>query len=227
MATSHDLTIPEQLLLLALDDEKGGGSADLAVAGGLLAELVLQGLVVIETEGKAIVRPTATAVPGDDELLSECLDDINARAGEKPDKPWDAGRWVTRFSSKKDLKARTAGPLVARGVLDERKRKILFFELTKYPELNPLPEAEMTERLRSALEDDHVQPDERTVALLVIANAASLLTKNLDKKMIRSRKDRLKELSEGDHISEAVKAAIAAVNAAVMVAITASAVASS
>lgn len=227
-SVSHELTLPEELLLLALDDESGAGRADLAVAGGILAELVLQGVVVVESEGKkARVRATASAVSDGNELLSECLDDINARAADKPDKPWEASRWVTKFSSKKDLKARTAATLVASGVLDERKRKFLFIKLTQYPEANPVPEAEMTERLRSALEDDHVVPDERTVTLLAIANAASLLTKNLDKKMLRSRKDRLKELSEGDHVSEAVSASIAAVNAAVMVAVTAGAVASS
>lgn len=228
MTVSHDLTLPEALLLLALDDEKGSGDAGFALAGGVLAELVFLGVAVIESEGKnAFVKPTATVVPGGDDVLSECLRDLNDRAAEKPDKPWQANKWVTKFSSKKDLKARIAGPLVIRGVLDEQKRKFLFIETTKYPEVNPVPEAAMTERLRSALEDDHLLPDERTVALLGIANAASLLSKNLDKRMLRSRKKRLKELSEGNHISEAVKAAIAAVNAAVMVAVTASLGASS
>lgn len=223
MTISNHLTLPEELLLLVLDDESGAGRSDLALGGGVLAELLLQQLVAIDVEGKkSIVRALDVGGRELGELLAECLNDIR-----ESKKPREASHWVNKFSTKKDLKARTARPLVDRGVLDERKRKILFFELTQFPESNPLPEAELTERLRAAIEHDHISPDQRTVALLVIANAAGLLRNNLDKKMLRNRKDRLKELSEGDHISEAVRAAIAAINAAVIVAVTAGAAASS
>lgn len=218
------LTIPEELLLLMLDNDSGSGSSDLALGGGILAELVLRRAVRIEHVGKkAIVEATATTLPGPgDALLAECLADIVESSKHRP-----AGHWVNKFSAKKQLRTRVAERLVAIGVLDEKKRKILFIEITRYPEANPVPEAELTERLRTALELDHTTPDVRTVALLSIADAASLLTNNLDKKMVRSRKDRLKELRESSDVGKAVKASIDAINAAVIVAVAAGAAASS
>ncbi len=210
--------------MLALDDESGAGRADLAVAGAILAELSFRGAIAIDVEGKkAYVRPVHGQLPGrPDELLAECLDDITGSAKRR-----QVGRWVQTFSGKKKLTARVAARLVADGVLSERKRKILFIGLTQYPASNPLPEAELTERMRAALEHDHVTPGPRTVALLTIADAANLLTKNLDRKMVRARKNRLKELGESDQIGQAVKAALDAINAAIIVAVTASAAAGS
>jgi len=219
----HELSIPEELLLLVLDDESGGGRSDLALGGGVLAELVFRGVVVVEQHGRTnevVVAGANAAI--DHELLAECLEDVRASSKQR-----NAAHWVNKFSTKKDLKARVATPLVERGVLDERKRKLLFFEFTQYPETNPVPEAELTERLRSAIEHDHITPDARTTALLTIANASGLLTKNLDRAMLRRRRDRLKELAEGDQIAGAVKAAIEAVTTAIVVAATAGGASSS
>lgn len=220
---THDLNLPEELLLLALDDESGAGRSDVALAGGILAELAFHESIVISKEGRRTfvdAAPASTSLA--DPLLVECHTDI-----VESKKRRDATYWVQKFGSKRNLKSRVAEPLIERGVLDERKRKFLFIELTQYPELNPIPEAQMTERLRLAIEHDHITPDARTTTLAVVANAAGLLRNNLDKKMLRARKDRLKLLAEGDHISDAVKASIEAVNAAVIVAVTASAAASS
>mgnify|MGYP000671848026 CR=1 FL=1 len=139
----HELSIPEELLLLVLDDESGGGRSDLALGGGVLAELVFRGVVVVEQHGRTnevVVAGANAAI--DHELLAECLEDVRASSKQR-----NAAHWVNKFSTKKDLKARVATPLVERGVLDERKRKLLFFEFTQYPETNPVPEAELTERL--------------------------------------------------------------------------------
>lgn len=221
--TTHDLTLPEELLLIALDDESGAGRSDLALAGGVLAELSFVDAIVFTKERRRTFVEVVSSPPVlSDPLLAECLGDIVDSRKHR-----EAAHWIQKFGAKKNLKGRVAAPLVRRGVLDERKRKFLFIELTQYPESNPVVEAEMTERLQSAIEHDHITPDPRTTALAVIANAAGILRNNLDKKMLRSRKDRLAQLAEGDHVSEAVKSSIAAVNAAVMVAVAAGAVASS
>ncbi len=216
-----DLLLHEELLLLALNDEEGSGRSDLAVAGGLLAELSLRAAVVVEKRKRAVMV-TVTDAGADastgDELLDECLEDLRTSKKERT-----ATHWVTKFSQKKDLKHRVAGPLVERGILDENKRKFLFIQYTRYPELNPLPEAEMTERLRNAIEYDHAEPTDRTVALVALADAASLLRNNLDKKMLRARRKHIKELAEGATTAEVVKAAIEATAAAMVVLVAATA----
>lgn len=210
-ARTPELTLPQELLLLALDDEKGRGNPSVALGGGILAELVFRGAVeVVEDGKKSVVEPVAAAAPPADEILAECLADV-----VESKKRRDATHWVGKFSGKRDLRSRVAQPLVARGVLDERRRKLLFVTTTSFPELDPGPEIRMTERLRAAIEYDHVEPDARTAALISMANAAGLLSNNLDKKMLRSQNKRLAEISEGEHIGSAVKSAIDSTNAAI------------
>ena len=72
-----DLYLHEQILLLALRDDKGtiesrAGWYSLALGGGLLSELLLTGRIAIEEGDKPAVRitdDTRTGAP----LLDECL----------------------------------------------------------------------------------------------------------------------------------------------------------
>lgn len=223
MSNASELTLPEELLLIALDDERGSGRADVALGGAVLSELVFQGVLEVVVEGKkSFVQPIAGAAAPDNELLAECFGDV-----VESKKRRQASHWVNKFGMKRDLRSRVARPLVDRGVLDERRRKILFVTLTSFPELDPGPEARMTERLRAAIEHDHVTPDPRTAALVSMANAAGVLSNNVDKKMLRNRKKRLAELSEGEHVGTAVKSALDATNAAIVAGIVAASAASS
>jgi len=206
------LLLHEELLLLALNDEEGSGRSDLALAGGLLTELVFHGAIEIETnKRKYKVRAAEPAQPIANELLTECLQDITESKKER-----SAQHWVSKFSTKKGLKHRVAEPLVEKGIVSEKQSKLLFITITRYPELDPGPEAEMTERLRVAIEHD-VTPSDRTVALLAIANAARLLGNNFDKKLLRSHRERIAALSKGSVASEAVRAAIESVQAATVI----------
>lgn len=212
---THDLLLHEELLLLALNED-GSGRADTAIGGGLLAELAFQGFVTLEEQGrKTIVRAQATTTrTGDtvDEVLEECLAEVNESS-----KLRDAAHWVGRFSRLNDLTKRVALPLVERGIIDEGSKRILFFDVARYPERNPVPEALMTERIREAIEHEHMRPTDRTIALVALANASGLLGNNLDKKMLRAQRKRIKTLSEDQEVAAAVKASIDAIVAATVV----------
>lgn len=210
------LLLHEELLLLALNDEEGSGRSDLALGGGLLTELVFHGAIEIETNRrKSKVRVVEPAPPIANELLAECRQDIADSKKER-----GAEHWVSKFSTKKDLKHRVAEPLVAKGIVSEKQSKLLFITITRYPELDPRPEADMTERLRVAIEHHDVTPSERTVALLAIGNSASLLANNFDKKLLRSQKKRIEELSKESVTSEAVQAGIEGVQTAMILLMT-------
>ncbi|MBB2908798.1 hypothetical protein FHS43_000044 [Streptosporangium becharense] len=210
-------TITEEVLLLAYDEQEGKqliGSTELdaALGGALLAELAVEGRIDL-ADRKVTVRDTT---PLGDEELDAALERIAAES--KPRKPeW----WVQRFNSGK-LRKRLLARLAERGVLREEQRRILgIFPSTRYPESDPEIERGIRERVRGVLAG--ADPDERTAVLIAVLHAAKI-----DRKAFPdARKERIKEITEGDWAGEAVSKTIAAVNAAVMTAVIAGAVAAS
>lgn len=225
MPARFKLTMYEEILLLALDDRKGtsgvGSLHASAMGGAILAELVLLGAVRLTTEKK---KRFVEAEPGsqvDDAILGECLALVRQAKRRK-----QAAEWVMKFAGLKDLRNRAARGLVVKGVLGEGHDRVLgIFPRTVFPERDPGPEQALIERLRQAVLADDVRVDERTLIVAVIAQATSLLERAVDKKQLKARKARLKQLAEGQGVgaatAEAVQAAQAAALAAVMIATTA------
>ena len=96
---------------------------------------------------------------------------------------------------------------------------LLVFSRTIYPEINPVPEKRILDRLRKAIFTDTGQLDPRTVVLISLANGARLLAENFGRKEIRRRKQRIEQIVTGELTGKATKEVIAACEAAVMVAI--------
>jgi hypothetical protein len=228
MPAKIKLTLYEEILLLALDDRKGTAAMDSghanAMGGAILAELVLLGALRIATDKKKLVD----AEPGmqvDDPLLAECLALVQNAKRRK-----SAVDWVMKFAGVKDLKNRAARGLVTWGVLNESRDKVLgIFPRAIFPARDPGPEQALIERLRQAVLTDDDRVDERTLVVAVIANATSLLPKAIDKKLLKGRKVRLKQLAEGHLVGAATAEAVQAAQAvaAAMVAITAATAATS
>lgn len=215
------LTLHEEILLLALDDNAGttgvGSLHANAMGGAILAELVLLGALTIDKDKKKLVN----AVPGarvDDAILAECLQLVQEAKRRRK-----AADWVLKFAGRKDLTNRVARSLVAKGVLGESRDKVLgIFPRTIYPAKNPGPEQELRKRLHHAVFTASSHVDERTAVVVVIANATGLLAKALDKRRLKERKDRLKKLASGQAAGAATREAVEAVQAAIMVATIAS-----
>ena len=227
MPAKPRLTLYEELLLLALDDRKGTSGLDTshlhAMGGAILAELVLLGALRIADDKKKLVdaEPAARV---DDPLLAECLGLVQGAKRRRR-----AVEWVQKFSGLKDLRNRVARGLVAKGVLNEERDRVLgIFPRAIFPARDGGPEEALRERLRKAVLEDGDRVDERTLIVAVIANATALLPKAIDKKLLKTRKARLKQLGEGTLAGaatvEAVKAAQAAA-AAVLIATTTAATA--
>jgi golgi phosphoprotein 3 len=213
MPAKPKLTMYEELLLLALDDRKGTAGMDTshlhAMGGAILAELVLLGALRIADDKKKLVD----AVPGirvDDPLLAECRDLVQAAKRRKR-----AVEWVQKFCGLKDLKNRVARGLVAKGVLNEAQDRVLgIFPRTVFPARDGGPEEALRERLRQAVLGDSDRIDERTLVVTVIAHATALLPKVIDKKLLKTRKARLKQLGEGTLAGSATVEAVRAMQAA-------------
>ena len=216
---SHSLTLPEEVLLLALDDEKGtagfGSTHGYALGGAILAELLLRGRVRIDEEGKR--KKWVVAVDGvggtGEPLLDEAL--ARVRSAKRRGSP---GTWVQRFSSTRGLQERLARRLCQRGVLRaEEKDVLLFFRRKTWPTMDPAPERALRERVRHAVVSDD-ELDARTLVLTALAKAGGLLKAAVDAKTIKGRKARLESITDGQAAGAATQEAVQAAQAAAMIA---------
>lgn len=223
-----DLRLHERALLLALHDERGtihrAGMYAYAVAGGLLAELLLEGRIelVERKRGKPLVT-VARATQVGDPVADELLERIRTAKRRAP-----LDRWVGRVAGSARLKHRVAVQLARKGVLrQEEERVLLLFRRKIYPEIDPAPERQLIASLREALLGDSDQVEQRTAILAVLGWHAGLLRSALDRKELKGRKQRVEALARGDAVADATKAAIAAVQAAATAAMIASSAAAS
>lgn len=229
MPAQSKLTMYEEILLLALDDRKGTTAMSswhtTAMGGAILAELALLGAISIGTDKKKLVDADAGAQVADP-LLAECLELVRTAKRRKR-----GADWVLKFAGLKDLRNRVARGLVTRGVLNEDHDKVLgLFTRTIFPERDGGPEQELVRRLQEAVLTDSDSVDPRTMIVAVVAQATSLLERAVDKKQLKGRKARLKQLAAGQLAAGATAEAIAAAQAAqaaVMVALVAATAATS
>ena len=182
--TAKPLPLYEEILLLALDDDKGTTPMESmfqnAMGGAILAELVLEGAIRIDQDKKKKVHPVAGARL-DDPVLSECLELITDK-----DKPKQAKEWVMKFANLKDLKGRAARQLVDKGVLREEEGTVLkIFKRTLFPERDGGPERDLRQRMEKAIFTYSTQVEHRTVIIVALAQATGMLKSMFDKKRLK------------------------------------------
>ncbi|GAB3170405.1 hypothetical protein GCM10027059_36780 [Myceligenerans halotolerans] len=231
---SSELSLAEQVLLLALDDESGkpltdGTRLHAALAGAALLDLVRDGALELaehDTDVRAgRLRRTGVAAPSDP-LLAEILGLVHGK------KPKDAvmavtgvSQWTNRAGKLKEGMLRA---LAGRGLLREEQSTFLgIFPRTSWPAGDPGPEAEAMSRVRGAMTTAGV-PDQRTAVLVGILDAAQLLHRLIPDVPKRELKRRAREIADKGWAGEAVgKAVDQAIMAAMVPAMTAAIVASS
>jgi hypothetical protein len=212
------MTLAEELLLVALDDEKGktadwGSGVEVGLAGAILLELAAAGCLTIE-DGKLV--PAECDAPGDP-LAATALDAIRADGKRR-----DAKAWVRRLpKALGPLRARVAGPLVERDVLEEeRRRRLGLFEVTRYPERDPEPERRLRAELAEVLVAGR-EPTAHEAMLVALLRAYDLVRRVVPVEERRTANRRAKEIAKGDAIAAAVGRAVSDVQAATMAAIVA------
>jgi hypothetical protein len=215
----EDLSLHEQVLLLALRDEKGtlesrAGMYAYALGGAILAELLLAESIRIGEEKKQPVEAVASKTLTDP-ILEECRAAI---AGAKRRK--SAQAWVSRFAGIRRLKHKVAEELCRKGVLRGTEDQILLLFTRKiYPTTDPGPERHLVERMREAIFGDGEKLDPRVVLLVALAHAAQMLPIHFPKKDLKRRKERLARIVGGELIGGATRAAVQAAQSAVRAAV--------
>ncbi|MGH8918988.1 MAG: GOLPH3/VPS74 family protein, partial [Actinomycetes bacterium] len=194
-----ELILAEELLLLALHDEKGSTGftqTDPGLAGALLVDLGRLGAVRPEGKKLAVVTDSVPRHP----VLERAHAAISASAKRR-----SAKSWVGRLPGElKPLTATVAAALVERGVLTEQRSKFLgLFPSTRFPEANPEPERVLRSRLRAVLlgERESTTSDALLLGLLVPLDLVGSL---VDKDQRRTAKKRAKEIADGGIAGTAV-----------------------
>jgi len=216
MTQPQRLYLYEEIMLLALRNHKGTlatSYSEYAVAGAVLAELLLDRRVTVDGTSKALVDVRDTTPTGDP-IIDECLEKMTAgrkRASLKS--------WLSRLAGIKKLRHKVARQLCNRGVLRaDEDTVLLLFTRKVYPEINPAPENKIVERLRTAIFTDTDQVDPRTLVLISLANGVDLLSEMFGRKEVRTRKKRIEKIVNGEMTGKATKEVIAACESAAMVA---------
>ena len=218
MTIQSNLFLHEEVMLLALRDEEGtiasGTMYQYAIGAAILSELLLNQRIALDEARKKKLINLISSTPLGEPLIDQCLEKIgNAKRRAS------LQTWVSRFAGVKNLKHRVAQQLCDRGILRASEDKILLLFTRKiYPEINPEPERRLIERLRQAIFTNSRDVDARTVVLVSLADSTGLLKVAFDKKELKGRKARIKEISNGEITGKAAKEAIEAIQAAVMVA---------
>jgi hypothetical protein len=220
MAIRPNLLLHEEILLLALRDDRGtidsGSAYAYAVGGALLAELLVRRRVELTGPEKKRLVQVIDAKPVGNVLLDESLKRIaEAKRRAAPT------TWISRFAGSRGLRDRLADGLCKAGILRaEEKEVLVFFKRRTYPAVNPEPEREVVKRLDAAIFGNG-DVDPRTIVLLSLANAARLLPMVFDKRALKGRKDRIKGLVEQEALGKSVKSAVEAAEMAMVIASTA------
>jgi len=218
MPDSNALRFYEEIMLLALRDEKGTVSTEFvahAIAGAVLADLRSLGRITVDDTKRKLVTVLNADHMGDP-VIDACLEKVR-----KANRRASLSTWINRLATVKKLQHLAAERLCDRGILRADKDKVLLFFTRKiYPEIDPIPEKKIIERLRGAIYDTTDRVDERTLILLSLANGAHLLGDTFGRKEIRKRKKDIKSLLMGEVIGNETRKVIEACQVAVIIATT-------
>lgn len=201
------LTMPEEILLLMLDDESGrlqeraAPSGDYAIAGAILAELALAGRIDTDPNRLYIVNPQPTGDALQDRVLAQI-----AAAKESG----DSRHWIETLAADADeYRDILFERLVAKGILRRVEGRFLWvFPERRYPVIDDKEEREVKARIMGVLFNDEI-PDPRDSLLIGLARAAGLFSlilspQELDR--VAPRIDAVADLEELNRsLSEAIR----------------------
>lgn len=210
-------TLAEELLLLALDDDKGtvvssAASIEYGLAGAILSELTMMERLELK-DGKVTVAEGGST---DVSFLDDALDEI-----KHSEKSKDVKHWISHFADWKGvMKKEIIKTLVDKDILKEEEKKVLWvFNQTVYPTAFNRPEQEIRKRVNEAVFENG-NPDARTAMLLNLIKSCSLVKEVFGKEKNDEASKRIEKIAEENNYSKAVKKSIEEMEAAIMIACT-------
>lgn len=202
MTTPTKLTLAEELLLIALDDETGSLInlppfwLDTALAASILMELCLVGRLDTDPERVVVLDATPTGSP----ILDEVLALIVADRGTQP-----SGQWIRRVGTRgPELREQVIAGLVARGVLQSVEKRLLWvFKTRVYPPTSGLEEREVRSRLMTLLNNTEI-PDAREALLIGLLSATGIMGRLLSESEAARLQPRIDQIARLEEISRSL-----------------------
>lgn len=208
------LTLAEEYLLLALDDDKGSFAAWVGhgLAGAMLVDLIDRGRLALEGKTVTVVETAATG----DDALDQALALLAAAH-----RPQTLATWVLQLAARGEFRQALTDRLVGAGVLRREEHRFLrIFPYSRYPEQQHGPEGEIIARLRSVLLAG-AEMDVRAAALIALLDSSFLLRAVVDDAERNSARERIAEARDravvGDAIAAALDECASATTAAIVV----------
>ena len=210
-------TIAEDLVLLLLDPESGRAlvdrtSFDRAVGGALLLDLTVIGRITADGDGARARLTVTDAGTTGDPLLDDALGRLSGR-------PIRAARAVEKLARK--TRRPVLERLAERGVVVREDEKVLgLFPTTRWHTGDPRPRASLQAGIAAVLLGK-AEPNERQAGLVSLLHAVKAEHKIVDGPK-RELRERARAISDGEWAGVAVRKAVQAVQATIMVAVAAS-----
>ena len=216
------LTIPEETVLVLLDDEEGvflpigKNTLDLALTGSVLMELAFADRLDTDLERMMIVNRAPTGDPLFDRILERIA---------RSDETTNTKAWIETLAVEETVAIQeyALARLVARGVL-RREEKRLFQETVKHLWVFRSPryflidgeaKEETRKRFADALFSDAI-PDPRDIALICLVNACGILNALFAEEEIEKSASRIEKLRKLDLIGREIASAIADIERSTM-----------
>ena len=208
------LTLAEQLLLLALDDETGklrplpDRALDYALAGAILADLARAGRIVVTRDTLEVVDPNpVNSVPEDLGLLDLEQANVTSLRGALTHLAGDAH----------GLRKRVTQHLVNKGVLREEDKEFLWiFHYSRYPLADPATEDAVKQRIRNRVRSDEIPLSDSDHVLISLVHACQLEHLFLSEQEQGACRKRIEEIASSDRIGMAVADCLEEIQKAIM-----------
>jgi hypothetical protein len=203
------LSLSEKLYLLAVHPQKGGiiyaakQKLDFALPGALFMEMILDKQIEIENKRIKVVNTKS----------NNSIQNYLLQKMRKAKRPRKVTTWISEFRfSVKRIRRQIKTNLVQKGTLKLEEKQFLFFQWKK----PVLQNKQAVYKLQSEIENQILQgtTSEENIMLLSLIKPAGLLKRIFqDKDKRKLAEQKLKQLMEGNQVSEAVSAAVAAAQA--------------
>lgn len=207
MTSPTPLSLTEELLLVALDDDTGRliellpFSLETAIAAALVMDLTLAARIDTDPTHLFVLSaaPTGNAI----------LDDVLARVPAEP-QPLSSAEWLRRLAVPgPELRDRILARLVERGVLQSVEKRLLWvFKTRVYPPTSGLEEREVKSRVMTLLNNDDI-PEARDAMLVGLLRATGIMERLLSEMEYQRLRARIDHVSSLEEVSRALTQEVA------------------
>lgn len=200
-----DLSLPQAILLLCLNDKTGkteAGYYQPALTGAALADLFLHGSLELQDEPEAVIALRHRQTLG--AFLDMCDEAIGSAH-----KSQDLAFWIGQLATQKDFISTLADELCHLGALTRASTKVFgLFTRTVWPEASPALELQLKREMAHAMFDDYGAVDERLGLVIALADTVDLLAHNFEAEPLIAHADRIASIAAGDCLSSASSEAV-------------------